>query len=188
MHNIDNNTGSRRVAGFIMGGYLAGMMSYGLAQTVPVAPTPAAAPAPCTAPEYRAFDFWLGEWEVKTPDGKLAGYNRIEREYGGCVIHERYTTTPRPFAGESLNAYDAARGVWHQTWMDNSGTVLLLDGKLEGKSMVLQGRSLDSQGKSQIQRISWTPNQDGSVRQHWQAADEKGGWTTVFDGIYRKKQ
>ena len=32
-------------------------------------------PAPCTAPEHRQFDFWIGEWPVKTPDGKVAGAN-----------------------------------------------------------------------------------------------------------------
>ena len=46
----------------------------------------------CEAPAHRAFDFWLGEWQVRTTDGKLAGANRIESEYGGCVLHERYTT------------------------------------------------------------------------------------------------
>ena len=42
---------------------------------------------PCDDPAYRAFDFWLGEWQVHTPDGKLAGANRIEREYDGCVVY-----------------------------------------------------------------------------------------------------
>ncbi len=28
--------------------------------------------AACDTPEHRAFDFWLGEWQVKTPDGKIA--------------------------------------------------------------------------------------------------------------------
>src|SRR4051812_17076259 len=81
--------------------------------------------AACDAPESRQFDFWLGEWTVTTPDGKLAGTNRITREYGGCVLHEHYTT-PRDYAGESLNTWDADRKVWHQTWVDNSGTLLLL--------------------------------------------------------------
>jgi len=28
---------------------------------------------PCTAPPYRQFEFWVGEWEVRRPDGALAG-------------------------------------------------------------------------------------------------------------------
>src|SRR6185503_6895953 len=63
-------------------------------------------PAPCTAPENRQFDFWVGEWQVTKPDGKAAGTNSITREYGGCVIHEHYAT-PKGYSGEGLNAYDA---------------------------------------------------------------------------------
>ena len=37
------------------------------------------------------------------------------------------------------------------------------------------------------QRITWTPNADGSVRQLWEAADAKGAWTVAFDGRYTKK-
>ena len=73
------------------------------------APAPA---APCDAPEYRQFDFWLGEWVVKGPAGKVAGINRIVSEYGGCVLHEHYVTG-RGYSGESLNTYDAGRKLWH---------------------------------------------------------------------------
>jgi hypothetical protein len=38
-----------------------------------------------------------------------------------------------------------------------------------------------------LQRITWTPEQDG-VRQHWQSsADDGATWTTVFDGHYRPR-
>ena len=62
-------------------------------------------------------------------NGKLAGRNRIEREYGGCVLHERYDTG-RGYTGESLNAFDQLRGTWHQTWVDSSGLLLLIEGGL----------------------------------------------------------
>src|SRR5437764_3834552 len=75
---------------------------------VAVAAPVAALAAACDAPEHRQFDFWLGEWSVHTADGKLAGTNRITREYDGCVLHEHYAT-PRTYSGESLNMYDAGR-------------------------------------------------------------------------------
>ena len=87
---------------------------------------------------HRQFDFWLGEWEVRTPDGKLAGTNRITREYGGCVLHERYDTG-RGYSGESLNVYDAPRKAWHQTWVDNGGLLLVLEGAFRANRMVLEG-------------------------------------------------
>jgi hypothetical protein len=137
----------------------------------------------CEAPDHRAFDFWLGEWKVRTPDGKLVGINRIEREYDGCVLHERYTTD-RGYRGESLNIYDASRKVWHQTWVDSSGTLLLLEGGIRAGNMVLEGQTVGEGGLTIQHRITWTPNPDGSVRQFWQSTDAKGQWTTAFDGLY----
>ena len=144
-----------------------------------------AAPPPCDSPEHHQFDFWIGDWQVHRPDGALAGINRITREYGGCVIHERYATG-KGYSGESLNVYDAARKVWHQTWVDDSGLLLTIEGRWNGKSMVLEGLAPDSGGAMVKQRITWTPNSDGSVRQLWETADAKGAWTVAFDGKYTK--
>jgi hypothetical protein len=148
----------------------------------------AAAPAmaACDAPAFREFDFWIGDWRVQKPDGTFAGTNHIDQEYGGCVIHEHYVTG-HGYSGESLNIYDASRKLWHQSWVDDSGTLLLLEGRLKGKSMVLEGASPGADGKPLQNRITWTPNADGSVRQLWETADGKGQWTTVFDGHYTKK-
>jgi hypothetical protein len=128
----------------------------------------------------------LGEWDVRTPDGKLAGFNRISSEYGGCVLHERYTS-PSGYQGESLNVYDATRDVWHQTWVDNQGLLLLLEGRRDGASLVLEGRTTGADGVVVRHRISWTPLPDGAVRQHWQSTDAKGEWQTAFDGRYLRR-
>jgi hypothetical protein len=146
----------------------------------------AGAASACAAGEHRQFDFWLGEWNVHTPDGKLAGVNSITSEYGGCVLHERYST-PRGYRGESLNAYDAGRKIWHQTWVDTSGALLLLEGGLRGHSMVLEGESIDAKGEVTKHRITWTPIAAGGVRQHWESTDGKGVWSTAFDGRYTRK-
>lgn len=147
---------------------------------------PCAGLAACESPEHRQFDFWVGEWNVFGPRGRQAGTNVITREHGGCVIHERYTT-PGAYAGESLNAYDEGRKQWHQTWVDNGGLVLQLDGRFEGGSMRLEGRTTDKDGKETRHRITWTPNADGTVRQHWEQSVAAGEWTTAFDGTYRRK-
>jgi hypothetical protein len=147
--------------------------------------TSTTAAAPCDGAAYRQFDFWLGEWEVHKPDGTLAGTNRIEQEYGGCVLHERYVT-PGGYRGESLNIYDASRTLWHQTWVDNSGLLLLLEGQLVDGRMVLQGSGQGRSGAPVEHRITWTPNADGSVRQLWESTDSSGTWTVAFDGQYRR--
>lgn len=136
-------------------------------------------------PARREFDFWLGRWRVHAPGDELAGRSRIEAEYDGCVIHEQYESV-RGFRGESLNIYDAGRRVWHQSWVDNTGALLLLEGGLVDGSMVLEGQVLDARGQAVRHRISWTPGADGSVRQHWQTADASGAWATAFDGRYTR--
>ena len=85
-------------------------------------------PAPsCTAAQHRQFDFWIGEWDVLNPKGKLVGRNSITRVYGNCVIREDYKGG-QGYTGGSFNIYDASRDRWHQTWVDNGGLLLELDG------------------------------------------------------------
>ena len=147
----------------------------------------ASAPS-CTAPEYHQFDFWLGNWTVHRPDGRLAGTNRITREFKGCVLHEHWAGHGGS-NGESFNIYDAARGRWHQTWVDDSGTLLTLDGGLVGTSMVLSGVQIGSGGARTTERITWTPNNDGQVRQLWESSPDGGKtWTVQFDGLYTRKE
>ena len=33
----------------------------------------------CSAPEHRQFDFWVGDWDVTTPTGKLAVIRREDK-------------------------------------------------------------------------------------------------------------
>ncbi len=147
---------------------------------------PAEAKMTCSDPAYRQFDFWIGEWDVHKADGSLAGTNRIDKEYGGCVLHERYAT-PKGYSGESLNTYDVARKVWHQSWVDNAGLLLLLDGGLVDGRMVMEGAGQAPNGAAIRHRITWTPNPDGTVRQLWESTDAGGKWSVAFDGLYKRR-
>ena len=145
---------------------------------------PAQQPPTCDTPEHRAFDFWIGEWDVTNPRGNVAGTNRIEPILNGCVLQENWTGAGGSI-GHSFNIYDRSSGRWHQTWVDNSGLLLQLSGGLVDGAMVL---SSDPAAGNALQRITWTPNADGSVRQHWESSSDGGGtWTTVFDGLYRRR-
>ena len=142
---------------------------------------------PCSTPAHRAFDFWLGTWNVRTPDGKLAGVNRIERKHRGCVLHESYRTE-RGYSGESFNIYDAGRKRWHQTWVDSTGMLLQLEGGLRGTAMVLEGQTVGTDAAVTKHRITWTPKADGSVQQLWESTDAEGRWKTTFNGTYTRVQ
>jgi hypothetical protein len=147
----------------------------------------ASAPPPaCTAREYRQFDFWQGNWNVyATGTRQLVGTNSVTRELNGCVLQEHWRGASGT-AGTSFNIYDAAAKHWHQTWVDGGGGLLLLDGAMHDGKMILSGTMPGRDGKPVMNRIVYTPNADGSVRQVWTASRDGGRtWTTSFDGTYR---
>ncbi|HSM07473.1 MAG TPA: hypothetical protein VLA33_00465 [Gemmatimonadota bacterium] len=152
---------------------------------VPAPVVAQAADAPCGSAEHRQFDFWLGEWKVTNPEGEVVGTNTITAVSGGCGLREQWEGAGGG-VGESLNAYDRRTGSWHQTWVGGRALVLRLEGGLRDDAMVLEGELI--QGDDVVlQRITWTPSPDGSVRQHWETSGDGGtSWTTAFDGTYRK--
>lgn len=170
-------------------------LACGLAAAFPAPPSflaaqensPTVAPKACAAPEHRQFDFWIGEWEVTTPTGAPAGRNRIEPILDGCALRESWTGA-KGGSGNSYNAYDRQSGRWHQTWVDNGGLVLRLDGSFAEGKMVLSGESRDSSGARVLNRITWQETAPGAVRQLWETSRDGGGpWTVEFDGRYRKR-
>jgi len=143
---------------------------------------------PCATPEHRQFDFWLGDWEVTKPDGKIAGHNRITRILGGCALREEWTGSSGT-SGTSINAFDAGTQKWHQTWVDDGGTVLLLTGDFQGGKMVLVGEGPAAGAKTKRQRITWTPLPGGRLRQLWDSSEDGGNtWKIEFDGTYARSK
>jgi len=152
-------------------------------------PAPAAEERPpCSAPAHRQFDFWVGEWEVRAPDGALAGTNRITTIQSGCALQENWEGASGT-TGTSLNAYDPARGRWHQTWVDSHGSLLLLEGEFKEGKMVLAGATPSPKGGTLRDRITWEPTSGGAVRQLWEQSSDGGkSWSVAFDGRYTRRR
>jgi hypothetical protein len=158
----------------------------------PVAPPTAVVPAapaakPCTAPENRQFDFWIGDWEVKNPKGEHEGTNRIDSILVGCALQEHWDDG-KGMTGSSFNMYQPGIHKWHQTWVDSSGGILLLSGEFTGGKMVLAGERINKAGKKILDRITWTPIDANHVRQFWELSRDDGKtWISNFDGTYTRK-
>jgi len=148
--------------------------------------TPSVAAPTCNSEEYRQFDFWIGTWSV-TEGGQPAGRNTIETDLKRCALFESWSSVDGS-RGRSINFYDRESRRWHQTWIDDRGGALELDGGLVSGSMVLEGERPDAKARTPVRhRITWTPQRDGSVRQHWQIRKgEQSNWETVFDGLYKQ--
>ena len=143
---------------------------------------------PCSSPEHRQFDFWVGEWKVQDSTGKVLGHNNISQTLGGCVLHEDWTSASGGYAGNSYNVYDARRKRWHQTWVDNGGLLLQLDGRFQNGKMILTGETIGQNGAPTLNRIIWEPLPEHRVRQLWESSNDNGEtWTVLFDGIYVRK-
>lgn len=172
----------KAIATAIVATSLAG--TSGIAQEASQTPPP----PPCTQDEnFRAFDFWIGEWEV-TPwaGGDIAGHNRIAPAEGGCMLTENWTNT-QGGTGRSINYYNPNTGKWRQLWIAG-GYSLDIEGGLKNGAMALEGTIYYYAQKSSVPfKGTWTPQEDGSVRQHFEQYNpENKEWATWFDGRYVK--
>lgn len=143
----------------------------------------------CATPEYRQLDFWLGEWDVRAAGSPTAtARSRISSAQDGCLIIEEYTAGG--FTGISLSFYDSATQLWHQSWMSNAGTAFYIEGRLSDEgAMVLTDAELPvSATVGTVNRVAWTPHDDGSVQQFWQTSTDGGeSWNVIFDGSYTRR-
>ena len=140
----------------------------------------------CDGGVFRAFDFWVGQWEVRDRDGKLVGINSVTAEHGGCVVIERWQ--PRGGGGGiSLNYYDPQAARWRQNWV-SPGVVLQMTGTFANGAMVLEGplQNLTEQ-RVTLLRGAWTQLPDGRVRQLFTESSDGGKtWNEWFDGYYTR--
>ncbi|MBB5518191.1 hypothetical protein [Amphiplicatus metriothermophilus] len=145
------------------------------------------AAGPCAEEAYRAFDFWIGEWEVFNRAGEKAGDNSIVAEEDGCLLVERWTGA-RGGTGQSYNYYDPTTQKWRQIWV-SAGFVIDYEGGLNAKGeMVLEGTIAYRDGRTAPFRGTWTPLENGDVRQFFEQRDaETGAWREWFTGVYKLK-
>ena len=143
---------------------------------------------PCEAtPAAAEFDFWLGRWEVRMPDGTLVGHNNITKRDGGCTVHEQWEGAGGS-TGTSVNFYVPSREQWRQVWVGSSATLIDMTGSLVGGEMRMEG-TIEYVANNRVVafRASWTPGPDGRVRQRMEEFNlASQNWDVWFDGFYRR--
>jgi hypothetical protein len=154
-------------------------------------PAMAGSPA-CSAPEYRQLDFWLGRWKALDDDGKGSYVARddITSILGGCVVLERYRQKDGR-DGNGVTIYDASRHLWHQTWVTNSGQLLILEGRFMGGVLTMSGDDLEQGGRRVWYRVSWRQQAAGTAGVRETAVTSKDGgrsWQPAFDILFVKDQ
>lgn len=132
----------------------------------------------------REFDFWLGEWDATwAEDGK--GSNRIELILDGKVVQENFTATD--LVGMSVSTFDVERGLWCQTWVDNSGSYLDFTGRFEDGKMILV-RDAIVKGERCKQRMVWYNIEPQQFDWNWERSDDGGKtWQVKWQIKYTRK-
>jgi hypothetical protein len=150
---------------------------------------------PCSQPEYRQFDFWIGDWKAFGPKGDKAGDSKISLILDSCVILEEWiSTNPQQgltFSGKSFNSYNAATKQWQQTWTDNTGntTEFLRAKGSNGKIVFYADKVTSANGKIYMRKLSFTKLSEDKVRQLGERSDDGGTiWTVEYDLEYRRKK
>ena len=141
----------------------------------------------CSAPEYRQFDFWLGDWDAYeyTDRGTPIARTHVEPIAAGCAIHELYEQTDG-LIGDSILSFDPVRRAWQQTWVTNRGSLMLITGRFRDGAVTLEGETHTGDGKTVLQRITWKA--EGSVVRETAVMSRDGGksWAPAFDVLFRK--
>lgn len=148
---------------------------------------------PCHyVPEFRQFDFWVGEWDVRqngAPTTTPAPSSRIEIIESECVVLETYTT-PGPYSGRSFNVYDRERRHWRQVYVDTQGRMTDYVGVLRDGNLYFTAEGVVVPGSPGLAKVKMTFFDEGPNRVRQlveQSVDEGAHWQTVFDGIYTRK-
>jgi len=166
------------------------------------AQSPAPKPFDCTAPEYRQFDFWVGEWDlVPNPETRPAAaaplppdfkpmINIVTKAHGGCVIVETFDDQ-RGFTGQSFNIFDRFKRQWHQTWVDSGGGLHEYWGELKDGRMVYLGEVPFGPAQPLVgrrtMRVTFVPLGPNRMRQYSELLTRDGTWIPGYDFIYTRR-
>ncbi len=150
---------------------------------------------PCSNPVYRQFDFWIGEWEAYSTNGKKAGDSKISVILDSCIILEEWTSATvvqgLRYAGKSFNTYNTATKQWQQTWVDNAGgSNEYLQGKFENNKIIYASSLFPfTKDTMAIRKMTFTNVSPVKLRQHGEISKDNGvTWSTEYDLEYRRKK
>lgn len=139
----------------------------------------------CCTENHKAFDFWVGNWNVYNTENIIIGHNKIVKMQDNCVLQENWTS--KNSTGTSYNYYNSADDSWNQVWIDNSGFSLVLKGNIEDTKMVLKSDIIKGD-KTYYNKITWSKIDDVTVSQVWEIFDENNTLLKeLFRGIYKKE-
>ncbi len=142
-------------------------------------------------PEYRQFDFWVGDWNVYSVAGQFAnqkvGESSVQLILKDCVVFENWTALGRGGEGKSFNKYNPQLQKWEQFWVADSGGTTHYVGDAAPGQMIYLAEPAGPRGAPLI-RLSFTRLSPDKVRQFSELSFDQGkSWQVGYDFIYLRK-
>lgn len=146
--------------------------------------------SPCEAdPEFRRFDFWLGEWDVQqtgVPRAPVGAFSRVDKILNGCVLLENWAPGRGGPQGKSFNTYNTVTKKWEQYWVDATGRITHYFGEFREGTLHYEADQFGSGSKVRMTFFNQGPDE---VRQLGHISTDGGKtWAVSFDLTYIRKK
>ncbi|MGB0177732.1 MAG: hypothetical protein ACPF9D_11240 [Owenweeksia sp.] len=138
-----------------------------------------------------SFDFWTGDWEVSWTNQQgqvVKGRNQINRILKDKVIQENFSDPNTGYEGKSWSTYSPQTQSWHQTWVDNGGGYLELDGERYGDTLAFIMDPQMINGTATVKRMIFYNITKKSFTWDWQSAPSgTEQWSLLWRINYKRK-
>lgn len=143
---------------------------------------------PCSAPEASQFDFWVGDWNLYSAD-TLTGTNAVYKIMDGCTLQENFESSKIKYRGKSWSMYNNQTKEWQQTWVDNQGGYIVLNGKFENGTMILFTGVTKANGKDMVYRMRYHDIKKDSFEWDWESSSDNAvTWKPDWHIHYERKK
>lgn len=157
------------------------------AQTVTPPAPPAPRPSPCldaaAHPEFRQLDYWVGEWEVFSADGKKSSDVSVTKVLNTCGISEVWRAARSPNGdGLGLSTYNSRTDKWEYFWVSAAGATSHFEGTLLADGMRFRLLQPMPNGVLRLRHWSLIKKPDGKIEELSVGSNDDGvTWTTEYD-------
>lgn len=139
------------------------------------------------AADLSSLDFWVGNWDVVSSDGKKLGDDTVEKSMNGNVVIEHWKGVDDPNdVGISFFYFMPAKKGWKQVWATPMGVYKEKLSEPFPGGIRFSGTVYLPKGRTYIDRTTLTKMEGGKVHQVIESSLDGGKtWRTGFDAIYQ---
>jgi Protein of unknown function (DUF1579) len=152
-----------------------------------------AKPKPCSEPEQKQLEFWVGDWDLTWPGNNSGttdhGTNSVRRILDGCIVQENFSAANAGhLRGQSVSIFDVTANKWKQTWVDNEGGCLDFVGEFKDAQMILAREATRPDGTKLFQRMVFKNITHDEFDWSWESSKDGGrSWTVVWPIHYKRR-